>query len=224
MMTKKANLPGKAEASDKAVGRLVLYRKRLAGIPEDARRFIYSHEIGELCGVTSTQVRRDLMLVGSSGNPNRGYERRDLAQSIDEFLFEQRRQKVILVGVGNLGRAVLAYVSRRSPLLVIVAAFDSDPAKTGRVIMGYRCHAMTELGDLVDSQAIPTGILSVPVAAAQEVADRLVAAGIRGILNFAPVTLRVPHTVYVEDIDLAMALEKVAFFARHGRHVERMHV
>jgi redox-sensing transcriptional repressor len=159
------------------------------------------------------------MLVGCSGSPNRGYERGALAQSIDDFLFDLRSQKVVLVGVGNLGRAVLAYVSRRSPLLAVVAAFDSDPAKAGQVIMGCRCHAMTELADIVDAQAIAAGILSVPVAAAQDVAERMIAVGIRGILNFAPVTLRVPPTVYVEDIDLAMALEKVAYFARHGQHV-----
>jgi len=206
--------------SDKTIGRLSLYRRLLRrGIPGGCR-YIFSHELAALAGVTAAQVRRDIMNIGYSGNPNRGYDVKELAESIGNFLDAPEGQRAALVGVGNLGRAILAYFSGRRPKLSIAAAFDIDPAKCGKVIHGCRCYSVKELGEVVRGKDITVGIITVPASEAQGTADLLVEVGIKGILNFAPVPLRIPPGVYVEDIDMTMSLEKVAYFARknvHGR-------
>lgn len=222
MTRNKLNGSGRA-ASERTVSRLLLYRKRLSGSSEDSKRFIYSYELGALCGVTSAQVRRDLMLVGCAGSPNRGYDRRELLGSIEEFLYRPGVQNVALVGLGNLGRAIMSFLAGRQSRLAIAAAFDTDPAKTGCVTFGCRCYPVADLRTVAVAAGIEVAILTVPAAAAQATADLLVEAGMRGILNFAPVTLHVPDHVFVEDIDLAMSLEKVAFFARRGQQMERKH-
>lgn len=170
-----------------------------------------------MAGVTAAQVRRDMMAVGYSGSPTRGYDVRALADSIGDFLDAPEGQGVALVGIGNLGRAIMAYFTGRRPRLSIIAAFDNDPTKIDRVIHGCRCYAFSELPEVVRSNKISIAILSVPSGEAQNVADVLVRAGVTGILNFAPMPVRVPPGVYVEDIDMTMSLEKVAFFARQGR-------
>jgi redox-sensing transcriptional repressor len=200
--------------SERTIGRLSLYRRILGHLKTDGRPYIHSHQIAALCGVTPAQVRRDLMSIGYSGSPNRGYDTSELLWSIEDFLYDSKGQNVALVGVGNLGRAILAYFTGRRPRLTVVAAFDNDPAKHSRVILGCRCHPLEQIEPVVRAQGIQVGILTVPASAAQQVAERLVEAGVTGLLNFAPVALRLPLHVHVEDIDLAMSLEKVAFFSR----------
>jgi redox-sensing transcriptional repressor len=190
----------------------------------DGREYVYSYEIANVCAVTPEQVRRDLMPTRLTGSPTKGYKISALLQSIGLLLGDQEDQRVALVGVGNLGRAILAYFAGRRPNLSIVAAFDQDPDKTNRVIHGCRCYPIDDLPAIVREQAIEIAILAVPVSAAQTVADRLIASGVRGLLNFAPVSLRLPRTVYAEDLDMAISLERVAYFARHpvsGRRLER---
>jgi len=200
--------------SDKTIGRLSLYRRLLQDVIRDNRRNIFSHELASLAGATAAQVRRDIMNIGYSGNPNRGYDARELAVSIGAFLDDTKGQHAALIGVGNLGRAILAYFSGRRPKLSIDAAFDIDPHKFGRVIHGCHCYTIENMGEVITEKNISIGIISVPANEAQKVADSLVRSGIRGILNFAPVPLKIPSSVYVEDIDMTMSLEKVAFFAR----------
>jgi redox-sensing transcriptional repressor len=199
---------------DKTIGRLSLYRRLLNRFRGEGVRSIYSHQLAALAGVTAAQVRRDIMCIGYSGNPNRGYALIELIESIGNSLDDPEGQRVALVGVGNLGRAILTYFAGRRPKLTIVAAFDSDPLKYNRVIQGCRYYSIEHLPEMVRELDITIGVITVPANEAQWVADRLVHAGIRGILNYAPVRIRVPSTVYVEDIDMTMALEKVAYFAR----------
>jgi len=206
--------------SGKTIGRLSLYRRCLLGLGEEGAGHVFSHELARLAGVTATQVRRDLMTVGCTGSPVRGYEVDRLISGISQVLDSKRGEAVSLVGLGNLGRAILDYLGGRRGKLRIAAAFDIDPAKVSRVVHNCRCYSMDELAEVIERQEIESAIVTVPAGAAQEVADRLVAAGIRGILNFAPVRLRVPAGVFVEDVDMAMALEKVAYFARPGVRCE----
>ena len=201
--------------SGKTIGRLSLYRRVLYGLLAEGERSIYSHQLASLVGGTPAQVRRDVMAVGYTGSPSRGYDIQELAVGIGNYLDAAEGQGVALVGVGNLGRAILAYFSGRRPRLTIEAAFDNDPAKVGRAIHGCRCYSIKELGRVVREQGIQIGLITVPADAAQIVADRLCESGVRGLVNFAPVRLRLPEHVYVEDIDMTMSLEKVAFFARH---------
>lgn len=200
--------------SDRTIGRLSLYRRLLTGLLREGTRFIHSQELASLAGVTAAQVRRDIMNIGYSGNPNRGYDTAELVRSIGDFMDDPAGQQVALIGVGNLGRAMLAYFQGRRPRLSIVAAFDNDPAKCGRVIQGCRCYSMGELEDVVRRERITVGVITVPANEAQRVANRLVAAGVTGIINYAPVPLWAPVPVHVEDIDMTTSLEKAAYFAR----------
>jgi redox-sensing transcriptional repressor len=203
--------------SEKTIGRLSVYRRYLCQLLDEGTSHVFSHELARLTGGTAAQVRRDLMAVGFSGSPTRGYDAAGLVGAIGEFLDDPAGQRAALVGVGNLGRALLAYFVGKRPRLRIAAAFDSHPRKAGRVIHGCRCYPVAELAPRLAEEGIEIGIVAVPAGAAAGVADGLVQAGVRGILNFAPVRLHVPETVHVEDIDFAMALEKVAYFARHGQ-------
>jgi redox-sensing transcriptional repressor len=200
--------------SERTIGRLSLYRRLLKELQMASMNNVYSHQLANMAGVTAAQVRRDLMAVGYSGSPTRGYDVRELAESIGNFLDAPEGQSVALVGIGNLGRAILTYFGGRRPRLSIVAAFDKDPTKVNRVIHGCRCYSMEEFAAQVAEHGIRAGIITVPASEAQRVADAMVRAGVRGILNFAPAPLRVPGDTYVEDIDMAVSLEKVAYFAR----------
>jgi redox-sensing transcriptional repressor len=182
----------------------------------EGTRSIYSHQLASMAGCTAAQVRRDLMGVGYQGSSITGYDVPRLIESLRDFLDSPGGQGVALIGVGNLGKAILAYFRGRRPNLEIVAAFDSDPYKVNRVIHGCRCYPMESLEAVVKGHKILTAMITVPADAAQSVADSLVRAGAKGLLNFAPVHIRVPPTVHVEDMDMTIALRKVAYFARRG--------
>ena len=202
--------------SARSIGRLSLYRRLLNVLQAEGTRNVYSHQMATLAGCTAAQVRRDLMVLGYSGSPTHGYEVGRLIESLREFLDAPGGQGAALVGVGNLGKAILSYFAGRRPNLQIAAAFDNDPYKVNRVIHGCRCYSMENLYEVAQSQGIRLAIITVPAQSALGVADALVKGGVRGILNFAPVRLRVPPHVHVEDIDMTVSLEKVAYFARQS--------
>lgn len=201
--------------SEKTIGRLSLYRRVLSALAAEGRRQVPSHELATLARGTPAQVRRDLMeAVRCPGRRSQGYDVAELNKAIGDVLDSPRAEGVALIGVGNLGRAILAYLAGRRPKLKITAAFDNDLEKVNRIIKGTRCRPLDELPQTVLERDIHIAIIAVPAGAAQEVADLLVRAGIRGLLNFAPVRIQAPAGVFIEDIDITMALEKAAFFAR----------
>lgn len=175
---------------------------------------VFSHQLARDIGVTSAQVRRDMMAVEFTGSPTRGYDVAQLNDALTKVLDAPTPEGVALVGVGNLGRAILTYFAGRHRRLSVTAAFDTDPDKIGRVIQGCRCHGMNEMPSLLRKLGIRTAIVAVPADQAQTVTDALIAVGVKGILNFAPARLRVPASVFVEHMDVAMSLEKVGFYAR----------
>lgn len=199
---------------DKTVGRLSLYRRILNDLLAMGTENIFSHQLAGMIGGTAAQVRRDLMTIGFTGSPTKGYDVADLIKTIGGFLDAPEKQNVALVGIGNIGRALLAYFPSRRPNLSIVAAFDRDPEKVDRVIQGCHCYSMERLGEIAGAKDIQLGIIAVPASEAQIVADAMVRSGVRGIVNFARVPLRVPAHIYVENIDMTMSMEKAAFFAR----------
>lgn len=201
-------------ASNKTIGRLSLYRRLLRESAAKGEQNLYSHQLAALAGVTPAQVRRDVMTVGYSGSPAHGYDVRALSDSIGGFLDAPEHEGIALVGVGNLGRALLAYFVGRSPKFSIVAAFDNDPGKVNRVIHGCRCYSVEQIPDVVREKDIRMAMISVPASEAQVTATALCSAGVRGLLNFAPVRLWVPEGVYIEDMDVTLTLERVSFFAR----------
>ena len=202
--------------SKRTIGRLSLYRRLLNELAAGGAGNVFSRQLAAMTGGTAAQVRRDVMAVGCAGSPARGYDIRELIEGIGSFLDAPHGQAVALVGMGNLGRAITAYFAGRRPKLSIVAAFDNNPDKAGRAVHGCRCYNITELPEVIRGQNIRVAIITVPAGEAQGVADLLVRSGVKGILNFAPVPLKAPPEVYVEDIDMTMTLEKVAYFAGKG--------
>jgi redox-sensing transcriptional repressor len=191
------------------VERLSLYRRLLEAWLEKGTTSLYSHQIATMACVTPAQVRRDLMAIGYTGSPSKGYSVDALEESIALFLGSDRVRKIALVGMGNLGRALTTYFTSRVPRFRMAAAFDTDTRKTGRVIAGCMVYGIEEIPRIIPAEGIRT--------AAQEIADRLVNAGIKGILNYAPVPLRLPADVFLENRDVTASLEKVAFFSGQPR-------
>ncbi len=194
------------------IGRLSLYRRLLQEQLAVGARQVYSHQLASLAVSTAAQVRRDLMTIGFAGSPRRGYAIQELVEAITAVLARSIETTAALVGVGNLGRAVLAYYANRQPIR-FAAAFDRVAEKTGRILHGCRCYPVEEMPAVISREGIHVGVIAVPATEAQAVADQLVLAGVTGILNFAPVRLRVPAGLHVENVDLMMALDRVAYYA-----------
>ncbi len=201
---------GGERLSRAAAHRLSLYLRSLAGWPPDAGK-ISSSKIAEACGVSDAQVRRDLASLGHLGQRGIGYDARELAAAIRTALGIDRTWKTVLVGVGNLARALLRYQGFRAQGFEIVGLFDNDPAKFGRAVEGLEVEPVARLVERVRELGAEMAVLAVPAEAAQELADVLAAAGIRGVLNFAPVLLRLPPAVKLVAVDLTIQLEQLAF-------------
>jgi redox-sensing transcriptional repressor len=192
-----------------------MYRAVLRRLMAEGKTHVFSHRLGDLAGATSAQVRRDLMVVGGYGTAAHGYEIEKLLEGISDFMDAPRPTRVGLVGVGNLGRAILAFFARGGPNMEIVAAFDKDGRKTGRSFEEVPCHHVDEMEEVVREKGIEVAIVAVPAEAAQPAADSLVRAGIRGMLSLAPVCLEAPEEVYVETADLGVFVDKTIYFACH---------
>jgi redox-sensing transcriptional repressor len=200
-----------------SVGRLSLYLRRLEELLRDGTTRVSSSLLGETLGVTDAQVRKDLASVGNLGHPGIGYDASELVSAIRRVLGIDREWAVALVGVGNLARALLRYRGFRERGFRIVALFDAHPAKVGEQVDDLVVHAPEDMGRVIAETGAELGVLSVPSEASQAVADALIAAGIRGLLNFAPQVLRVPPGVSVVSVDLTVQLEHLAFLVHLAR-------
>jgi redox-sensing transcriptional repressor len=196
------------------------YRRLLQSLHDSGVESIYSHQLARHAVVSAAQVRRDLMEIGYSGSPNKGYDVAACIESISTFLDGRVRQEVVLVGAGNLGRAVLSHFADESPSVAIVAAFDSDARLDDTLVHGVRCFAVGRMEELVRDLGVQIAVLTVPGSAAQEVADTLVRAGVKSIISFAPTPLALPNEIFVEYMDITAALESAAYFARLGSREE----
>jgi len=211
----------KAKPSARSIERLSLYHRVLAERGSYWGASVFSHELAQACQLTPAQVRRDLMVVGYCGNPNRGYDVRCLLDSIAEYIDPAAPRLVAIVGMGRMGRAISQFLEGRTRKLRLAAAFDTDPSKIGVVFSGIPCFGIERMPEIVRKKRIEIGILAVPAAHAQTAAMQLAAAGVTGLLNFAPAVLHLPSRIYAESIDMSVALEKVAFFARPSRQLRR---
>lgn len=198
----------------KTVERLSQYRRALLLILSKEKTHVFSHEIAQMLHITPVQVRRDLMLIGYSGNLRKGYDIKELIDLIGKIIDSERGQRVAVVGLGNLGKAIISYFKGKRSKLAIIAAFDVNPEKINRVYDGVACHHIGQLTDIIRQNNISIGIIAVPAEQAPEIAETMVLAGIKGILNFTPKPLNVPPFVYLEEYDMITSLEKVAFFAK----------
>ena len=188
-----------------------MYLRCLHRLNSNAIRTVSSDALAKAAGVKPTQLRKDLTFVGQFGTRGLGYDVEILSQRISGLLGTNSLQPVILVGVGNLGSALLTYRGFQQEGFEIVAAFDMDPFRK-RTKLGPPIYAMDKLPGVIQERGVRMAILAVPASAAQEVANQLVAAGISGILNFAPIVLSVPEDVIVNNVNLAIELENLSYF------------
>lgn len=199
---------------DKTVERLSQYRRNLLICAVNGKTHIFSHEIANLLHITSVQVRRDIMLIGYSGTLRKGYDVQELIDLIGDIIDSEDGQKVAVIGVGNLGRAIISYLKGKRSKLSIVAAFDTNVEKIDRVYAGVHCYHYDQMADIIKKEGISIGILTVPGSESARVAENLVIAGIKGILNFTPSPVNVSSHVFLEEFDMITSLEKVAYFVK----------
>lgn len=204
----------KTDVPEKTIVRLLVYRRLLLNLKKEKKTSIFSHQVAQMTEATPVQVRRDFMQIGYFGSPVYGYNIDELIKSISEFVDDSKVQKVALVGVGNLGRAVIDYLKKRPKKLKITALFDNDPVKVGTMIGGVQCYSIEQMQKVLARGKIRIAIIAVPETEAQNIAEKLVENGVTGILNYTPVNLILPPGVFVENRDMLLAIEKVAFFSR----------
>jgi redox-sensing transcriptional repressor len=193
------------------VSRLSLYLRELQHLVRDGQATTSSSHLGQRLGLSDAQVRKDLAYFGQFGYPGVGYRCEELIAAIRRILGTDRGWSVAMVGVGNLGRALLGYKGFSQQGFHIIAAFDVDPARVGSRIEGVPIFHLDRLAEVIRQHRIRIGLIAVPAASAQIVADALVSAGVEGILNFAPVTITVPPGVNLVGVDLAIELEQLTF-------------
>jgi redox-sensing transcriptional repressor len=203
--------PSDATVPKVVVSRLSLYLRELQRLEATGQATISSGQLGALLGFSDAQVRKDLGFFGQFGYPGVGYRCDELIRAMRDILGTNQPWNVAMVGVGNLGQALLGYRGFGRQNFTITTAFDADPAKVGDTVQGLRIQPLEELADTIRVKDIRLGMIVVPAERAQEAADSLVAAGIEGIVNFAPVTLTLPPHVQNVGVDLAIELEQLSF-------------
>lgn len=194
------------------VGRLPGYLRALTDVAEEGRVSVSSEDLAQLLGIRSAQVRKDLSALGSYGVRGVGYDVTRLSEQIAAELGLAEERAVVIVGMGNLGRALAAYGGLAPRGFEVVALVDQDPALLGTEIDGLVVRRLSDLDPARTPLAV--GVITTPAEAAQDVADTLVGMGVRSILNFAPVVLRVPAGVHVRAVDLSTELQILAFHER----------
>jgi redox-sensing transcriptional repressor len=193
------------------VSRLPLYLRALHALAETGATTVSSETLAAAAGVNSPKVRKDLSQLGTYGTRGVGYDVEYLVYQISHQLGLTQRWCVVLVGVGNLGHALAGYGGFASRGFRVVGLFDADRERIGEEVAGLPVRHVDDLAEIVRSRRASIGVITTPAAAAQDVCDRLVAAGVTSILNFAPVTLAVPPGVDVRKVDLSVELQILAF-------------
>ncbi len=194
------------------VGRLPLYLRALTHLKQEGRRVTSSQELSERLGFSSAQIRKDLSYFGEFGKQGTGYEINHLEGELRSILKVNRVWDMALVGAGDLGHAIAHYNGFEARGFKIAAIFDNDPHKIGSMMGHWKVQPVEELRDVIRNKKIAVGIVAVPAPVAQRTADLLVDAGVRAILNYAPVTLNVPPKVKVFDIDPVAGLQSMTYY------------
>jgi redox-sensing transcriptional repressor len=204
-------LPGKT------VERLSEYRRTLLGCLAEGKNYVFSHDMAAMLHITAVQVRRDLMLIGYSSVLRKGYDVKELIQTIGTIIDSDEGINVAIIGIGNLGRAVTSYFRGKRSKLNMVASFDNDPQKVNKVISGVKCYHIQDMEQIIKDMNIKIAILAVPADYAKATCESVVRYGIKGILNFTTIALNVPSGVYLEEYDMITSIEKVAYFVKEYR-------
>jgi len=205
-MFKKFKIP------DATIGRLSMYSRYLAEADEKGIATVSSQNIAQATGVTPAQVRKDLAYFGEFGTRGVGYNSRELYSYIMKILGLDKRWSIAIIGAGNLGRALSQYKGFQQRGFDITCIFDNDPKKIGKKLANINIFSLDLLEEKVKELNIDLGIIAVPALAAQDVADKLVNAGIRGIINFAPINITVKENIILRRVDLAAQLEYLTYY------------
>lgn len=201
-----------AEVPEVVIARLPQYVRMLSQLLEDGVAVTNSQQLGARLQVTPAQIRKDLSYFGRFGKQGRGYNVRELLAELKQILGLNAQWNVAVVGVGRLGNAILNYPGFTPDGFHLVAAFDSSPDNVGCQVGGIRVQAMGALAETVAARRIAIAIVAVPSGDTQAVVDRLVACGVRAILNYAPVNAQVPAGVQVRSIDPVLALQSMTYY------------
>jgi redox-sensing transcriptional repressor len=196
---------------DATVARLPVYLRTLSALADRGIASVSSEELAAAAGVNSAKLRKDLSHLGSYGVRGVGYDVEHLVHEIGRELGLTQDWPVAIVGIGNLGHALAGYAGFATRGFRVVALYDVDPAVVGEVVAGLPVRPLAELGAAGTGEPISIGVVATPAATAQDVCDRLVAAGVRSVLNFAPCVLAVPDGVDVRKVDLSTELQILAF-------------
>jgi redox-sensing transcriptional repressor len=193
------------------VARLAVYLRVLTGLADGGRASVSSGELAGAAGVNPAGLRKDLSHLGPCGVRGVGYDVTGLRDRIARVLGVERSRACVLVGLGNLGSALADYAGFGSRGFEFVGLFDNAPERIGQQVGGHPVRPLAELAEVVTASAVTIGVIATPAEVAQSVCDRLTAAGVRSILNFAPVTLAAPAGVDVRQVDLSVELQVLAF-------------
>lgn len=204
------------EIPDIVIGRLPLYLRALNRMMQEGHDITSSHELGERLGISSAQIRKDLSHFGEFGKQGTGYQISFLSEQLQRILNVNDEWSIVLVGAGDLGRALAGYAGFRDRGFRISAIFDNEPSKIGQKIISLEILGMDQLHTVVKKLHLLMAMLAVPASHAQTVTDDLVAAGIRAILNYAPVNITVPEGVRVQYIDPVTHLQRMTYYLSKG--------
>jgi redox-sensing transcriptional repressor len=202
------------EIPRKTIYRLSLYLRCLLRLRANEIETVSSEALSKAAGVKSTQLRKDLAYFGQFGTRGLGYSVATLTEVLTEVLGTAKLQPVILIGIGNLGSALLRYSGFQKEGFEIIGAFDAQPEVANQRNVPMKIRSSDELAQFIPAHQVKMAILSVPGPNAQDVVNELVQAGIQAILNFSPLLLEVPDSVTVNNVDLAMELENLSYFVR----------
>jgi redox-sensing transcriptional repressor len=204
--------------SDSTISRLSRYYRTLGRLIEQKVQTVSSDEIAEIDGVTSAQVRKDLSFFGTFGKRGLGYNTVDLQNNIGNILGLYKKWNVALVGIGNIGRALIDYDEFRKQGFVIKLLLDNDPEKIGTELHDLEIKSFSDSDKHIKQNKIQIAILAVPANVAQSVVDELVRSGIKAILNFAPLSLKVPNDVVIKNENMSIELEALSYhLTRKGK-------
>lgn len=197
---------------DIVISRLPVYLRALSRLQIDGQEITSSKELGERLGISSAQIRKDLSHFGEFGKQGTGYEIKKLVDQLRRILKVEREWDVALVGAGAIGHALAHYNGFANHGFRITLIFDVDPAKVGTQINNLEVNDVARLAELIEKYSITLAMVAVPAEAAQAVTDELVKAGVRGILNYAPINLTVPDDVHVQYIDPIVHLQRITYY------------